>query len=107
MLLDLAAGNMLTLATAAAIIQFVALRVTAQSVAPVWGQCGGNGWSGPTVCESASVGLLGFFVVDGMCVILPPVVFFIQAPPVLRARLATVSILRVLRGQQHTPPYTY
>ncbi|TDZ19007.1 putative endoglucanase type F [Colletotrichum orbiculare MAFF 240422] len=28
------------------------LVVTAQSTAPAWGQCGGNTWTGPTVCAS-------------------------------------------------------
>ncbi|EJF63845.1 endoglucanase [Dichomitus squalens LYAD-421 SS1] len=41
----------------AALLAAVTLAVTvrAQSAAPVWGQCGGTGWTGATTCESGSV----------------------------------------------------
>ncbi|KAF8582951.1 glycoside hydrolase family 6 protein [Ramaria rubella] len=46
---------MLTLAAVSALL--FALRVSAQS--PIYGQCGGQGWTGPTTCAAGSVCTVG------------------------------------------------
>jgi cellulose 1,4-beta-cellobiosidase len=81
---------MLTLAAASAL--FFALGANAQ--APVYGQCGGTGWTGPTTCWFSQI-TLDCLNTD-----------FLQVPPGLSARLATVSSHCIERKDYGAHSYT-
>lgn len=56
---------LLTASLAASVLAAPAIVEERQNCASVWGQCGGNGWTGPTCCASGSTCV-------GMCLVVGP-----------------------------------
>jgi Fungal cellulose binding domain len=86
-------SKMLTLTAASAFV--FAVGINAQAIAPVWGQCGGTGWTGPTACKYCFLVRLRRF---RLLINLTRVFNFSQVHPVRPARSAAVSRRLVVRS---------